>query len=110
MRCSLDGEGQIALQEGSRLRTIYGEAEVSEPYQCSFGLNPAYESRLEDGRLRFVGRDAGGEVRALEIAEHPFYVATLFQFERSALCEGAAAHPVVRAYVQAVAGRLDRYV
>ena len=110
MKCSLDGEGRITLKEGSRLREIYGQAEVSEPYQCSFGLNPEYESRLEDGRLQFVGREAGGEVRALEIAGHPFYVATLFQFERSALREGAAAHPVVRAYVQAIAARLDQHV
>lgn len=110
MKCSLDGEGRISLREGSRLRGIYGQAEVSEPYQCNFGLNPEYETRLEDGRLRFVGRDTGGEVRALEIAEHPFYVATLFQFELSALREGATAHPVVRAYLQAVAERMGQHV
>ena len=110
MRCSLADEGKILLREGSRLRAVYGCAEVSEPYQCSFGLNPEYEPRLADGRLRFVGRDEGGEVRALEIAGHPFYVATLFQFERSALREGAAAHPVVRAYLRAVLERLPKHV
>ena len=110
MKCSLMEEGKIFLEEGSRLRGIYGCAEVSEVYQCNFGLNPEYESRLEDGRLRFVGRGEDGEVRALEIDGHPFYVATLFQFERSALREGAAAHPVVRAYVQAVIERLARHV
>lgn len=110
MQCSLDGEGRVSLREDSRLREICGQAEVLEPYQCSFGLNPEYESRLEDGRLRFVGRDAGGEVRALEITEHPFYVATLFQFKRSALREGAAAHPVVRAYLRAVVDRMNRHV
>ncbi len=102
MKCSLIDEGKISLKEGSHLRGIYGRDEVSEPYQCSFGLNPEYESRLEDGRLRFVGRDETGEVRALEIDGHPFYVATLFQFERSALREGAPAHPVVVAYLRAV--------
>ena len=75
-------------------------------YQCNFGLNPVYESQLDDGRLRFTGRDAGGEVRALEIDGHPFYVATLFQFERSALEENAAAHPLVRAYLRAILQRL----
>ena len=103
MKCSLMEEGKISLTEGSRLRGIYGRAEVTEAYECNFGLNPEYESRLEDGRLRFVGRDETGEVRALEIDGHPFYVATLFQFERSALRERAQAHPVVRAYVRAVA-------
>ena len=110
MKCSLSDEGRIFLREGSRLREIYGSGEVMEPYQCSFGLNPAYESRLEDGRLRFVGRDEGGEVRALEIGGHPFYVATLFQFERSALRENAGAHPVVRAYLQAMLERATNHV
>ncbi len=110
MKCSLMGGGKILLREGSRLRTIYGQAEVTEPYQCSFGLNPDYESRLGDGRLQFVGRDEGGEVRALEIAGHPFYVATLFQFERSALLENARAHPVARAYLEAVLKRLEYHV
>ena len=110
MKCSLDGQSKISLTEGSRLRALYGRAEVSEPYQCSFGLNPEYESRLADGRLRFVGRDEGGEVRALEIDGHPFYVATLFQFERGALCENPEAHPVIRAYLQAVLGHSDSHV
>ncbi len=110
MQCSLMDEGKIFLEEGSRLRGIYDCAEVSEMYQCNFGLNPAYESRLEDGRLRFVGRGEDGEVRALEIAGHPFYVATLFQFERSALRERAEAHPVVRAYLRAVVEKSAKHV
>jgi CTP synthase (UTP-ammonia lyase) len=101
LACSLvEKEARIVLQEGSRIRQIYGRAEITEPYRCSYGLNPKYEATLSDGRLRFTGRDAGGEVRVFELAEHPFFIGTLFQPERSAL--HGQAHPLICAYVQAL--------
>ncbi len=101
LACSLvEKEDRILLQEGSRVRGIYGRAEINEPYRCSFGLNPRYEARLNDGRLRFTGRDAAGEVRVFELAEHPFFIGTLFQPERSAL--RAKTHPLICAYVESL--------
>ena len=101
LACSLvEKEDRIALEAGSRIRRIYGRAEINEPYRCSFGLNPRYEARLDDGRLRFTGRDTAGEVRVLELAGHPFFIGTLFQPERSAL-QGQT-HPLVCAYVESV--------
>ena len=101
LACSLvEKEDRILLQEGSRIRHIYSCAEIKEPYRCSFGLNPRYEAALDDGRLRFTGRDVGGEVRVFELVEHPFFIGTLFQPERSAL--RGEAHPLISAYVQAL--------
>lgn len=100
LACSLvEQEGAILLREGSRVREICGRERIVEGYHCSFGLNPAYESRLDDGRLRFTGRDEAGEVRVLELDGHPFFVGTLFQPERSAL--RGEVHPLIRAFVQA---------
>jgi CTP synthase (UTP-ammonia lyase) len=62
-------------------------------------LNPKYERRLEGTPLRVSGRDAAGEVRAVELDGHPFYFATLFQPERAAL--RGQAHPLVDAFVAA---------
>jgi CTP synthase (UTP-ammonia lyase) len=45
--------------------------------------------------------DAAGEVRAVELESHPFFVATLFQPERKAL-EGKMP-PLVLAFVKALA-------
>jgi CTP synthase (UTP-ammonia lyase) len=44
--------------------------------------------------------DEQGEVRAVELPEHPFFLATLFQPERSALA-GNRPHPLIAAFVEA---------
>jgi CTP synthase (UTP-ammonia lyase) len=99
LSCSLvEQEGRILLQEGSRIRQIYGRSEVHEQYHCNFGLNPAYAEMLAAGQLQFTGRDGAGEPRALELDNHPFFIATLFQPERSAL--RGEAHPLILAYIR----------
>ena len=101
LQCALvEATGTIMLQPGSRVAALYGQSEVVEAYHCSFGLNPHYESLLADADLRISGRDSGGEVRIVELETHPFYVATLFQPERSAF--KGHAHPLITAYVAAM--------
>jgi CTP synthase (UTP-ammonia lyase) len=104
LQCALvEATGTILLQPGSRVAALYGQSEVVEAYHCSFGLNPHYESLLADSDLRISGRDIGGEVRVVELSGHPFYVATLFQPERSAF--KGRAHPLITAYVGAALAR-----
>jgi CTP synthase (UTP-ammonia lyase) len=62
-------------------------------------LNPQYRSLLESGPLRISAHDDAGEVRAVELAGHPFFVATLFQPELSAL--SGTPHPLTRAFARA---------
>jgi len=64
-------------------------------------LNPAFRAALLTGPLRASALDAAGEVRAVELDSHPFFVATLFQPERKAL-EGNTP-PLVLAFVEALA-------
>jgi CTP synthase (UTP-ammonia lyase) len=100
LQCALvEATGTIVLQPGTRVATLYGQSEVVEAYHCSFGLNPHYEALLDGTDLRISGRDTGGEVRIVELEGHPFYVATLFQPERSAF--KGHAHPLITAYVGA---------
>ena len=102
LACSLVGaRGGIRLRAGSRLDAIYGRSEIAENYHCNFGLNPRCESLLENGKMAIAGRDENGEVRAVELEGHPFFIATLFQPEQSAFDD--AAHPLIRAYLQAAA-------
>jgi CTP synthase (UTP-ammonia lyase) len=98
--CSLVGKtGTVRFEPGSRIGAIYGEEEALEPYHCSYGINPAYLSALEGSDLRIGARDEQGEIRAVELSGHPFFLATLYQPERSAL-EGRT-HPLIVEYVRA---------
>jgi CTP synthase (UTP-ammonia lyase) len=89
----------IRFRAGSRIAAAYGRLEVTEGYRCRYGLNPAFESQLFSGRLRATAKDAAGEVRAVELEGHPFFVATLFQPERAALENRMP--PLVAAFVGA---------
>jgi CTP synthase (UTP-ammonia lyase) len=103
LSCSLvEKTGTVTFAEGSRLRTVYGTEQVDEEYRCNYGLNPDYERLFWIGDLKVAARDATGEVRAVELAGHAFFIATLFQPERAGL--RSVAHPLVTAFVVAAAG------
>jgi CTP synthase (UTP-ammonia lyase) len=87
---------------GTRFHDIYGADEIRESYHCSYGLNPAYLPRLVQGGLRVGVFGPNGEARAVELPAHPFFLATLFQPERSAF--SGQSHPVIRAFVAAARG------
>jgi CTP synthase (UTP-ammonia lyase) len=103
LRCSLvEQTGTVVLAPDSRLLEIYGVERAVEGYHCNYGLNPEYE-RLFSGRsgLRVAARDEAGEVRAVELDGHPFFMATLFQPERAAL--RGIEHPLITGFVAAAA-------
>jgi CTP synthase (UTP-ammonia lyase) len=68
----------IRLQPGSLVGRAYGCGTVEETYHCNFGVNPDYTELLRTSRLRIVGSDNEGLVRAVELGGHPFFVGTLF--------------------------------
>ena len=103
LACALVGaRGRVRFAAGSRIRDIYGAEGAVEEYNCSYGFNARYLPLLERGGMRVTATDDEGGVRALELAHHPFFVATLFQPERSALA--GRTHPLIRAFVRAASG------
>jgi CTP synthase (UTP-ammonia lyase) len=105
LNCSLvEQSGELYFEPRSRLASIYGVGSTSEEYHCRYGLNPRYAERLKSGPLRIAARDGAGDVRAIELDGHPFFIGTLFQPERSA-CSGRK-HPLIRAFVVAVHDRV----
>jgi CTP synthase (UTP-ammonia lyase) len=56
--------------------------------------------------MRVTGVDDAGDVRVVELDGHPFFIATLFQPERSAL-NAAVVHPLIAAYLQAALLRIE---
>jgi CTP synthase (UTP-ammonia lyase) len=87
---------EIVLQDGI-VRKAYGTSRITEGYHCSYGFNRQYEDILFRNGLHATAHDLGGEIRAVEISTHPFFVATLFQHERRAL--RGEVPPIVKAFV-----------
>jgi CTP synthase (UTP-ammonia lyase) len=102
LECALvEATGTVRFFPNSRIAKAYGIGEATEGYRCRYGLNPVFQAMLVSGPLRAVAGDATGEVRAVELDDHPFFVATLFQPERMAL--KGQLPPLVAAFVQACA-------
>jgi CTP synthase (UTP-ammonia lyase) len=97
----MDGSGSIQLLAGTRIAAAYGTDEATEEYRCSYWVNPDFRASLTAGPLRESARDDTGDLRAVELDDHPFFVATLFQPERAALHSRPA--PLVNAFVAACA-------
>ena len=93
----------VVFRPGSRLAAAYGAGTASEGYRCRYGLNPAFQAALTANGLRVAAEDEAGDIRAIELEAHPFFVATLFQPERAALA--GRLPPLVRAFVQAAAAQ-----
>ncbi len=106
---ALNGGIAVTVTPGSRLRSIMQRACVSEAYTCSFELNPEWQVMLTSHGLQVAATDTAGLVRAVELPDHPFFIATLYQPQRSS--RPADPHPLIVAFVQAAAraraGRLD---
>jgi len=101
LACALvERSGEILLLAGSRITGIYGQERIVEEYRCSFGYNPRYKNLFDSSSLHISGRDADGEPRAIELTDHPFFIGTAFQPERSALT--GRSHPLISAFVNAI--------
>lgn len=101
LSCALVEVGDVVrFRPGSRIFAAYGCAEATEGYHCSYGLNPEFRAQLTSGPLKATAEDVSGEIRAIELDEHPFFIATLFQPERAAL-QGKIP-PLVRAFVRSI--------
>lgn len=76
---------RVRLAPYTRIAEAYGTLDLEEGYHCRYGVNPGFLEALLDGELIHSGHDAAGDLRAVELLDHPFFVATLFQPERAAL-------------------------
>jgi CTP synthase (UTP-ammonia lyase) len=66
-------------------------------------VNPEYARRVEEGGLRVSGTGPAGELRIVELPDHPFFLATLFLPQ--ARSSAAAPHPPLTGYASAVRER-----
>jgi CTP synthase (UTP-ammonia lyase) len=97
LACPLVERSEEIVLDGGEVQKAYGVSRITEGYHCSYGLNREYETVLFRNALRPTAHDLSGEVRAVELSTHPFFVATLFQHERRAL--RGEVPPLVKAFV-----------
>jgi CTP synthase (UTP-ammonia lyase) len=102
LSCSLvEKSDTIELRANTLIAKAYGRLSIEEGYHCNYGISPEFAAELESGALRVTGWDDEGEIRAVELITHPFFVGTLFQHERNALAGRPA--PLVHAFLRAAA-------
>ena len=100
LSCSLvEQEAEVELRPNTLIARAYGREKISEGYHCNYGISPDFAAELEKSDMRVTGWDEDGEIRAVELSNHPFFVATLFQHERNALAGRPV--PLVQAMLKA---------
>ena len=64
---------------GTRFAAICGTEPFEGYHYCSFGLDPAYVEPLERAGVVVGATAPDAGVEAIELPEHPFFLATAFQ-------------------------------
>ena len=92
------------LEEGSRVRAIYGKPEISERHRHRYEFNEDYRERLEQAGLLFSGMSPDGRLaEIIELPDHPFFIAS--QFHPEFASKPFDPHPLFKAFVQAAVHR-----
>lgn len=98
--CSLVGrELVLRFVPDSCVANCYGADRAVESYYCNFGVDPEKVAALAAGPLRIVGADNEGDVRAVELPDHPFFIGTLYVPQLRSTPD--APHPLMTAFVRA---------
>lgn len=98
--CAIAGTTmEVMIEPDSHAGRAYHQVRAQEQYYCTFGLNPEYHAQLQDHGLLISGVDQDGEARIVELAQHPFFVGTLFVPQTNSTPDQP--HPLIMAYVKA---------
>jgi CTP synthase (UTP-ammonia lyase) len=80
LACRLDGEERtVTPVAGTRLAAICGAEPFPGFHFCGYGLAPARERAVVDAGAVIGARARDVGVEAIELPDHPFFIATAFQ-------------------------------
>ena len=98
------GADPVKLHPDTRAREIYGEAVIYERHRHRYEVNNFLRRRLEAAGLVISGTSPDERlVEIIEIADHPFFVASQFHPEFKSRPQRPA--PLFREFVEAALGR-----
>lgn len=88
------------LKPGTKIAEIYGTQLVYERHRHRYEVNPRYHEILERHGLTLCGISPDGKlVEAIELADHPFFIAT--QFHPEFKSRPNRPHPLFAAFIAA---------
>ena len=96
----LSGFEDLRLVKGTIIDRSLGKTEIRERHFCNYEVNEEFRRAFERAGLVVSAIGSHGETRAVELPDHPFFVATLFQPQLTSLIE-CRAHPLISAFIGA---------
>jgi CTP synthase (UTP-ammonia lyase) len=93
------GDERLNVLPGTRVHALTGSGDGAEQYYCNYGVNEEYEERFQAAGLRVSARGPLGGIRAVELPDHRFFIATLFQPQLSSRPD--APHPLRIGFLRA---------
>lgn len=75
------GAQAISLAKGSLAATNYGKTSIEERHRHRYEVNNNYRAQLEAAGMRFSGTSIDDLVEMVEIADHPWFLASQFHPE-----------------------------
>jgi CTP synthase len=88
------------LEDDTRARAIYGDAEISERHRHRYEVNVNYRSALEGAGLRFSGLSPDGQLpEIVELPGHPWFMGV--QFHPELKSKPFAPHPLFASFIKA---------
>lgn len=101
LACSLYGEQRLVQPvPRTRLASICGTEPFLGFHWCGYGLDPAVEQLLQDAGVVLSARAADAGVEAIELPDHPFFIATAFQ-PQVGVSDAKELHPLIEAFLEA---------
>jgi CTP synthase (UTP-ammonia lyase) len=89
---------------GTRLAAVCGPDTFDGLHWCSYGVGDGVAEELAAAGVVIAAHAPDAGVEAIELPDHPFFVATLFQPQAGA-ANGAPSHPLVDAFLAAARRR-----
>jgi CTP synthase len=88
------------LLEGSRVRGIYGDTQISERHRHRYEVNITYREQLEKAGLRFSGMSPDRTLpEIVELEGHPWFIGV--QFHPELKSKPFAPHPLFASFIEA---------
>ncbi|MGB8326161.1 MAG: CTP synthase [Steroidobacteraceae bacterium] len=93
------GAQEIRLREGTLARDTYGKDAIFERHRHRYEFNNTYLERYQKAGFRFSGFSPDGLVEIVELANHPWFIATQFHPEFTSTPRDG--HPLFSGFIRA---------